>query len=88
MPPAGEKPPGERRRVKPLNPKGNGNGKAAPEKAKGGRGSTAGRGTKRGVKNVARLRIAVENGTYRVEARKVADKIVKDAVREIRSRLA
>lgn len=73
--------------MNPLNPKGKGNGKAAPKEANRGRGSTAGRGTKRGVKNVARLRTEVENGAYRVEARKVAEKIVKDAVREIRSRL-
>jgi anti-sigma28 factor (negative regulator of flagellin synthesis) len=33
------------------------------------------------------LRNAVENGSYRVEPEKVADKIVKDAVREIRNRL-
>lgn len=55
----------------------------------GDRASAGGRRPETGgVKNVARLRNAVENGTYRVEARKVADKIVKDAVREIRSRLA
>jgi anti-sigma28 factor (negative regulator of flagellin synthesis) len=36
---------------------------------------------------VAALRAAMNNGTYRVEPKKVADKIVKDAVRDIRSRL-
>jgi len=39
------------------------------------------------VKKVADLRTAVDNGTYRVEAKKVAEKIVRDAVREIRNRL-
>jgi hypothetical protein len=41
----------------------------------------------RTVKKVADLKTAVDNGTYMVESRKVADKIVKDAVRDIRTRL-
>ncbi len=39
------------------------------------------------VNKVADLRTAVDNGTYRVDAKKVAEKIVRDAVREIRNRL-
>jgi hypothetical protein len=36
---------------------------------------------------MADLRMEVDAGTYRVESRKVAGKIVRDAVREIRKRL-
>lgn len=85
MPPAGETLPGERRLVKPSNPKGNGNGKAPPKAGKAVPGPSA--GSIAGVRKVAHFRDAVESGAYRVEARKVADKIVKDAVLEIRSRL-
>lgn len=44
-------------------------------------------GNGNGVKKVAALRNAVESGRYRVEAAKVADKMVRNAVREIRTRL-
>lgn len=37
-------------------------------------------------KQVERLKGKVEKGVYRVEAKKVADKMVDDAVRAIRSR--
>ncbi|HEY7585143.1 MAG TPA: flagellar biosynthesis anti-sigma factor FlgM [Candidatus Deferrimicrobiaceae bacterium] len=50
---------------------------SSPDRAEGGGA----------VKKVAALRAAMNNGTYRVEPKKVADKIVKDAVRDIRSRL-
>lgn len=74
--------------MKPLNHKGNGNGKPSQKGGKGVPGPSADRaGIGAGVRKVAHLRDAVESGRYRVEARKVADKIVKDAVREIRSRL-
>jgi anti-sigma28 factor (negative regulator of flagellin synthesis) len=36
---------------------------------------------------VQELRTALEGGKYRVEPRKVADKIIRDAVRVIRGRL-
>jgi anti-sigma28 factor (negative regulator of flagellin synthesis) len=79
---------GDRRRVKPPERKGNRTGKAPLKEAEGTPGSSPGRGANgNGVKKVTDLRNAVENGSYRVEAEKVADKIVKDAVREIRTRL-
>lgn len=71
--------------MKSPNHKGNGNGKAPLKGSKGVAGPPAGRDA-HGVKKVARLGQAVRSGTYRVEARKVADKIVMDAVREIRTR--
>ena len=48
-----------------------------------------GNGKERGgdPRKVQALRTSVEGGKYRVESRKVADRIVRDAVREIRSRL-
>jgi hypothetical protein len=36
---------------------------------------------------VAILRTALDSGQFRVESKKIADKMAKDAVREIRSRL-
>lgn len=38
-------------------------------------------------RKVQALRTSVGDGKYRVESRKVADRIVRDAVREIRNRL-
>jgi len=38
-------------------------------------------------RRIQELRTALEEGKYRVEPRKVADKIVRDAVRVIRGRL-
>lgn len=38
------------------------------------------------TKCVAGIKKKVENGKYRVEPKKVADKMVEDAVREVRSR--
>lgn len=38
------------------------------------------------ARSVARIKIKVETGKYRVEPKKVADKMVEDAVRTIRSR--
>ncbi len=38
------------------------------------------------VEKVEALHAAVDNGTYHVPGEKVADKMVKDAVREIRNR--
>ena len=79
---------GDRRRVKPPDRKGNRIEKAPPKEAGGRPGpSPGGPANRNGVKKVTDLRSAVENGSYRVEAKKVADKIVKDAVREIRNRL-
>ena len=81
-------PTGDRRRVKPSNRKGNRIGKASLKEAKGALGRPPGDGANgNGVKKVTVLRNAVENGSYRVEPEKVADKMVKDAVREIRNRL-
>lgn len=37
-------------------------------------------------RSVAGIRKAVESGKYRVEPKKVADKMVEDAIRDIRSR--
>jgi len=74
--------------VKPSNRKGKGNGKTPRKKAQNEPVSFPGGKAKAcAVKKVADLRTAVDNGTYRVEAKKVAEKIVKDAVREIRNRL-
>jgi anti-sigma28 factor (negative regulator of flagellin synthesis) len=73
--------------VKPSDRKGNGVGKTPKKEAEIKAVSSPDRAVKGGaVKKVADLRAAVNNGTYRVESRKVADKIVKDAVRDIRSR--
>ncbi|NJD63165.1 MAG: flagellar biosynthesis anti-sigma factor FlgM [Deltaproteobacteria bacterium] len=75
-------------RVNPSNRKGNGNGKAPPKDAGGAPGSPpvqAGKGG--GVKKVAILRTALDSGQYQVESKKIADKMARDAVREIRSRL-
>ncbi len=81
-------PTGDRRRVKAPDCKGNRIGKAPLKEAEGRPRPSPGRGANgKGVKKMTDLRIAVENGSYRVESKKVADKIVKDAVREIRSRL-
>jgi len=38
------------------------------------------------TKSVAGIRKKVESGKYRVEPKKVADKMVEDAIRETRSR--
>lgn len=38
------------------------------------------------ARSVARIKIKVETGRYRVEPKKVADKMVEDAIRSIRSR--
>jgi hypothetical protein len=74
--------------VKPPDRKGNRIEKPSPKGAGGRPGTSPGRAAKgNGVKKVTDLRCAVENGSYRVEPEKVADKIVKDAVREIRNRL-
>jgi anti-sigma28 factor (negative regulator of flagellin synthesis) len=73
--------------VKPSDRKGNGNGKTPLKEAEGAPVPSSEEPPKgSAVKKVADLRNAVEGGTYRVEARKVADKIVKDALREIRNR--
>ncbi len=73
---------------------GNGTGHAPPEKRKKTEkgkkkdspvAECAGNGSSR--KKMKSLRNALAGGTYRVESKKVAGKIVDDAVREIRSRL-
>lgn len=46
-----------------------------------------GKGKGAGPPKAETLRIAVDGGKYRVESKKVADKIVMKAVREIRGRL-
>lgn len=38
------------------------------------------------TKSVAGIRKKVKSGKYRVEPKKVADKMVEDAIREVRSR--
>jgi hypothetical protein len=74
--------------VKSSNSKGNGIGKGPLKEPAGARAPSPGRVAKGdGVKKVAVLRTAIDRGEYRVPAKKVADKIVKDAVRDIRSRL-
>jgi hypothetical protein len=74
--------------VNPPDRKGNRIGKTLLKEAEGKPVPSPGRvANMNGVKKVTDLRNAVENGSYRVEAEKVADKIVKDAVREIRNRL-
>jgi len=45
------------------------------------RGKNAGR-----AKSVAGIKKKVESGKYRVEPKKVADKMVEDAIRVVRSR--
>ncbi len=52
-------------------------------------GSRKGNGNEKGgdPRRVQELRTALEGGKYRVEPRKVADKIIRDAVRVIRGRL-
>jgi len=89
MPPAGRNPrPEAYPRVKPSNRKGNGIGKTPLKESKSASVSSSDDVGKGGaVKKVADLRAAVDSGTYRVEAKKVADKIVRNAVREIRNRL-
>jgi anti-sigma28 factor (negative regulator of flagellin synthesis) len=73
--------------VKPSDRKGNGIEKTPLKEAESMPVSSSEEPSKgSAVKKVADLRTAVEGGTYRVEARKVADKIVKDALREIRNR--
>ncbi len=74
--------------MKPSDRKGNGVGKT-PIKEAENKSAPSPEGTAKGssVKKVADLRSAVDSGTYRVESRKVADKIVKDALRDIRSRI-
>ena len=73
--------------MNPSNRKGKGIGKTPPKEAQSAPASFPGGKAKAGtVKKVAHLRTAVDNGTYRVDAKKIADKIVRDAVREIRSR--
>lgn len=49
----------------------------------GGNGSAK----KNNSRKMQALQSAVKKGKYRVESRKIAEKIVKDAVREIRDRL-
>ena len=49
------------------------------------KGNGAGKGSN--PRKIQALRNAVESGKYRVESRKVAERIVSDAVREIRGRL-
>jgi hypothetical protein len=74
--------------VNPSNRKGNGNGKTPPKESGGAPGSPPVNAVKGGgVKKVAILRTALDSGQYRVESRKIADKMAKDAVREIRNRL-
>ena len=81
-------PTGDQRRVKPPDRKGNRIEKAPLKEAEGAlRPSPGSGGNGNGVKKMTDLRNAVENGSYRVEPEKVADKIVKDAVREIRNRI-
>lgn len=73
--------------MKPSDRKGNGIEKTPFKEAESAPVSSSEEPSKRSaVKKVADLRTAVEGGTYRVESRKVADKIVKDALREIRNR--
>jgi hypothetical protein len=73
--------------VNPSNRKGNGNGKTLLGKAGGAPVPPPVRAVKGGgAKKVAVLRIALDSGQYRVESKKIADKMAKDAVREIRSR--
>ena len=75
-------------RVKPSDRKGKGVGNTPLKRAKRMPDSSPDGMTKScPVKKVADLRTAVDNGTYRVESKKVAEKIVRDAVREIRNRL-
>lgn len=74
--------------MNPSNRKGNGNGKAPPKGSGGAHGSSPVPPVKGGgVKKVAILRTALDSGQYRVESKKIADKMTRDAVREIRSRL-
>lgn len=74
--------------MKPPDRKGNRIGNPPLKGAEGRPAHAPGNGANgNGVKKVTDLRNAVENGSYRVEPEKVADKIVRDAVREIRNRL-
>lgn len=76
---------------KPSGRKGNGTGDSPREKPKSPEGAIipvpedAGKGC--AAKKIKSLRTAVARGNYRVEAKKVAGKIVDDAVREIRRRI-
>lgn len=75
---------------KPSGRKGNGTGDSLKEKPNGSEGAGfpghADAGKERAAKKIKSLRTAVASGNYRVEAKKVAGKIVDDAVREIRRR--
>lgn len=74
--------------MKSSDRKENGNGKGALKGVPGAHGPSPGRvANGGGVKKVAALRTAIDRGEYRVQAKKVAEKIVNDAVRDIRSRL-
>jgi anti-sigma28 factor (negative regulator of flagellin synthesis) len=74
--------------VNPPNRKGNGNGKTPPREAGSARvTSDEERSGGNPVKKMAELRTAVNGGTYHVESRKVAGRIVNDAVKEVRKRL-
>jgi anti-sigma28 factor (negative regulator of flagellin synthesis) len=74
--------------VNPPNRKGNGNGKIPPREAeRAGIAPEEVRAKRTPVKKMAELRTAVDDGTYHVESRKVAGRIVDDAVKEIRKRL-
>ncbi|MBI5576218.1 MAG: flagellar biosynthesis anti-sigma factor FlgM [Deltaproteobacteria bacterium] len=54
-------------------------------KPSGRKGNEPGKGSD--SRKIQEIRTAVSNGKYRVESDKVAEKIVRDAVREIRGRL-
>ena len=74
--------------MKPSDRKGKGVGNTPLKRAKRMPDSSPDGMTKAcPVKKVADLRTAVDNGPHRVESNKVAEKIVRDAVREIRNRL-
>jgi len=75
--------------LKPSDKKGNGNASHRERGDLRGVPPLSGNGGKKGSdpRKIQALRNAVDSGNYRVESRKVAEKIVKDAVREIRSRL-
>lgn len=56
-------------------------------RGKGNNKSLIPKGKQTGLKrNVAGIKKKVESGKYRVEPKKVADKMVEDAIRELRSR--
>ena len=68
--------------VKKTGRKGNGSIKTTKRGGAPSGAPSAGR-----AKKVGEIRTAVDAGKYLVEGKKVADKIVDDTVREIRSRL-